>query len=77
MPSLAEWLQAPPIRRRASNDRCSCSDRQQWARIRRQDCGQSVLTQVEAAAKNEVQLSEYCRQRGLYPEQLRARRQLP
>lgn len=27
---------------------------------------------VEAASLNEVQLSEYCRQRGLYPEQLRA-----
>lgn len=27
---------------------------------------------VETAAMNEVQLSEYCRQRGLYPEQLRA-----
>jgi hypothetical protein len=27
---------------------------------------------VEAAAMNEVQLSEYCRRRGLYPEQLRA-----
>jgi transposase-like protein len=27
---------------------------------------------VEAAPMNEVQLSEYCRQRGVYPEQLRA-----
>lgn len=27
---------------------------------------------VETAPMNEVQLSEYCRQRGLYPEQLRA-----
>ena len=26
---------------------------------------------VETASMNEVQLSEYCRQRGLYPEQLR------